>query len=245
MEYIFLRSRDIRSLKGFKSAEFHVPVYRIIHVIDGEGTYDFAGDILPVKAGDIFLASPGYRSIDFPGEQNVRLHIINFTAADYWMEKPYDVFAERGRCYHLLTAVCDDLVHGLERRRENFLEMAIDLFVEQGQLSSVNNRVVFEIAEQIKANPHHKYNVKELALKSGCSLSHFRALFKEETKLSPKAYIKKCKMDYALKLLRDENLRVKEVADILSYNDIHEFSKQFKTVFGKSPIAMSKRRPGE
>ena len=75
----------------------------------------------------------------------------------------------------------------------------------------------------------------ELAEMCGYSESHFRRLFRDVVGVTPKQYIKKTKMEYALYLLRDEKLPVKEVAATLGYNDTFEFSKQFKTVYGVSP----------
>ena len=243
MDFIYLRSQDNRSIKGFRSPSYHVPTHRIVRVVKGDGEYIFPDSTLKVKPGDVFLTSPGVRSIDFPGSQEVHIQVVNFSAPDYWMEKSHVLFHDSDRLLRFLNEIMDDMMVGKEKRRGILVNLAIDLFVECGEVDSGGNRVIQDVAEYILTNPHLNYTVSELAAQSGCSESHFRALFRKEMNMSPKAYIKKCKMDYAVRLMRDENLLVKEVADILGYNDIYEFSKQFKTVFGKPPTKLIKRRP--
>ena len=120
MKYIFLRSRDfIHPNSGLQEERCDVPVHRIIYVQQGQGTYFFNDQILSVKDGDIFIAAPGFRQIDFPGKQTVQLKIINFIAPPQWMTKPYERFHAYGRQRHLLLALIEDLIYGLVRRRDN------------------------------------------------------------------------------------------------------------------------------
>lgn len=241
METIYLRSQDNRSMRGFRSPSYHVPTHRIIRVVKGEGIYEFPNENLSVKSGDIFLTSPGIRAIDFPEDQEVQLQVVNFSAPDYWMEEPVVVFHQEGRLLRLMNEIIEDLIFGSEKRKDSLLNIAVDIFIESGEIKDAGNKVIQDVARSIKNNPHLVYSITELAKSCGCSESHFRAIFRKEMKMSPKAWVKKCKMDYAVRLMRDENLLVKEVADILGYNDIYEFSKQFKTVFGKPPTKLVKR----
>lgn len=50
-------------------------------------------------------------------------------------------------------------------------------------------------------------------------------------------YVKSLRMDYALRLLRDNRMKVEEVAGILSYEYPHHFSAAFKKHFGFIPSA--------
>jgi len=219
-----------------------VPTHRLIRIVKGEGTYTFPDSELKVKAGDVFLTPPGFRTIDFAGDQEVHLQVVNFSAPDYWVEEPFVIFHDKDRLLRLMVEIIEDLIIGSEKRKDALLSIAIDIFIECGEVKDGGNKVVQDVANSIKMNPHLNYAISDLAKSCGCSESHFRAIFRKEMKMSPKAYVKKCKMDYAVRLMRDENLLVKEVADILGYNDIYEFSKQFKTVFGKPPTKLVKRK---
>lgn len=242
MDTIFLRCQDNRSTRGFRSPKYHVPTHRLIRVVKGEGTYTFPDCELEVSEGDIFLTPPGFRTIDFPDDQEVHLQVVNFSAPDYWVEESFVIFHDRERLLRLMVEIMEDLMIGNEKRKDALLSIAIDIFIECGEVKDAGNKVVQDVAHSIKMNPHLNYAISDLAKSCGCSESHFRAIFRKEMKMSPKAYVKKCKMDYAVRLMRDESLLVKEVADILGYNDIYEFSKQFKTVFGKPPTKLVKRK---
>ena len=243
MKYVYLRSQDLQSDNGFAPPIYHVPVYRFLYVLKGKGKITFNDtESYKIGPGDIMLNSPNKREVIFPEGQEVHLYVINFTAPDHWMKRNSIHFKDRGRIYTFLTHVIEDLALGNPRRKEHLLNIAIDLFIESGAISDAGNRLVQDIAFEIRSNPQANYLVSELTKSAGCSESYFRVLFRKEIGMSPKEYIKKCKMDYALKLLRDEKRKVKDVAEILGYNDIYEFSKQFKTIFGKSPSKLVKRK---
>lgn len=245
MQFIYLRSQDNRSLKGFTSPSSHIPTHRIIRIVAGSGRYIFPDGEINLVADDIFLTTPGTRIIEFDSQQEIHLQIINFSAPDHWMEKSHAKYPEEGRKKRLMKEIVEDMIFGSEGRRNTLLNVAIELFAESGRVDDGGNKVIQDIAHYIRQNPHLTYSVSDLAKKCGCSDSHFRAIFRKEMNVSPKLYIKKSKMDYAVRLMRDENMMVKQVADILGYNDIYEFSKQFKTVYGKPPTKLVKRKPAK
>lgn len=83
MDTIYLRSQDNRSTRGFRSPQYHVPTHRLIRVVKGAGEYTFPDGSLEVREGMVFLTPPGTRIIDFPGDQEVHLQVVNFSAPDY------------------------------------------------------------------------------------------------------------------------------------------------------------------
>lgn len=48
------------------------------------------------------------------------------------------------------------------------------------------------------------------------------------------------KIDYAKKYIRENDYNMSQIADILGYESIHYFSRQFKKVTGMSPTEYSK-----
>ena len=112
MSYIYLRSQDIRSENGYSSPEYHVPVYRLMHIREGVGQFCFNDKTIQVKACDFLLNTPGYRSIEFPPGQNVHIHNVTFTAPDHWLNKSTVEFTERGRLYNFLVSIMEDLIIG-------------------------------------------------------------------------------------------------------------------------------------
>ena len=232
----FNGTRDVVSLRGFVSPEFFVGSHRLVWVQSGEGEYLFGDQSRLVKEGDVVMMSPGPRSIHFPEDQQVHLCVISFDAPEDFMAGSHRVFSDRGRRHRLLTEIIDDLRQCPVDRRDALLAVALQLFDEvEAEASEEADPKILEAVRHIDANPHQTLGVAELAGMCGYSDSHFRRLFREAVGTTPKQYIKKTKMAYALNLLREEKLPVREVAATLGYNDTFEFSKQFKTVYGVSP----------
>ena len=67
------------------------------------------------------------------------------------------------------------------------------------------------------------------------STSHYTALFKKKTGLSPIDYFIRLKIHFACQLLTQTDLKIKEIADRIGYDDPYYFSKRFKTIIGVSP----------
>jgi AraC-like DNA-binding protein len=98
-----------------------------------------------------------------------------------------------------------------------------------------------QLTAYIQENLHALESVDELAQKSGYSRSHFSRAFKEQTGLSPQAYIINARVSLAKELLRSTGLLVSEVAIRAGYGDVYMFSRQFKERTGMTPSAYRAR----
>jgi AraC-like DNA-binding protein len=87
----------------------------------------------------------------------------------------------------------------------------------------------------MKNNMHKPLSVEEIAKQFHYSPSHYTAMFKKKTGLSPINYFIRMKIHYACQLLTQRELIIKEIADKIGYEDPYYFSRIFKKVIGKSP----------
>lgn len=78
-------------------------------------------------------------------------------------------------------------------------------------------------------------SIGEAAEKSFMSEVYFRKLFKSEFGISPQKYIINLKIQNAVSLMADGYYSLKEIADMVGYNDYKYFSTQFKRIKGVSP----------
>ena len=79
-------------------------------------------------------------------------------------------------------------------------------------------------------------SVEELAKLCGISVAYFRRLFTEKFGVSPKEYIINRRIDYAKKLLLNEQFTVSEVAEMCGYFEPCHFSREFSKRTGISPV---------
>jgi len=83
-----------------------------------------------------------------------------------------------------------------------------------------------------------KMDVEGLAALVNMSETTFHRCFKQVTACSPVQYLKKVRLTQAKRLLVEENLQVKVVADKVGYESTSQFSREFKRYFGRTPGAI-------
>lgn len=99
---------------------------------------------------------------------------------------------------------------------------------------------VVKLAQHIEDNPALPHT--GLHRRLGLSRVHFGRLFSKHTGLSPRDYVRKCRLDSACRLLADSACSLTEVAREVGYGDLFHFSSHFKRHLGVSP---SRWRRGE
>lgn len=77
--------------------------------------------------------------------------------------------------------------------------------------------------------------ITEIARLLNLSPSRFRHLFKTETGVSLRRYVKLYRLERAKDLLEHTFLRVKEISTAVGINDISHFVRDYKTVYGQTP----------
>ena|ERR1700683_4171106 len=89
---------------------------------------------------------------------------------------------------------------------------------------------------------HRNIPVRELAQLVKLSTGHFIRLFKAETSVSPKHYMRDLRMKQAETMIYGSFLSVKEIAACLGVGDRSHFSRDFKKFHGHAPANCRYRR---
>ena len=86
-----------------------------------------------------------------------------------------------------------------------------------------------------------EYSVQDFADYVNLSVSHISKLFKERTGYAPVEFFIQIKMQKACWYLISTNMKIKEIAHSLNYNDPYYFSRIFSKIIGLSPTEYRKK----
>jgi|SRR5215469_8433471 len=98
-----------------------------------------------------------------------------------------------------------------------------------------NSQRVDKVVNYMIRNLHKPLQASELAASANLSISHFFVLFKQRTSYTPLYYFTRLRILRACQLLESTELRVKEVAAALGYEDPFYFSRVFKSFSTVAP----------
>jgi len=128
-------------------------------------------------------------------------------------------------------------IYGQERAVQMFEGLLLQLHeqcIVQPAISPTDNKVSILI-DEISLTPEAVWDFKRKARLLGISYSHFRLIFRNLSGLPPHQYINRQRMEKAARLLRENQLEIKEIANLVGYDDIFHFSKLFKKHFQIPP----------
>jgi AraC-like DNA-binding protein len=129
-------------------------------------------------------------------------------------------------CYRVLTGSQGDMIRAALTHQDHF-----------GRISKALRRIHSHFADTL--------DVPTLAREAGMSLAVFHAQFKAVTETSPMQYVKTTRLHHARLLMVQNGLNVSAAATRVGYESASQFSREFKRLFGASPIDDVKRLRGD
>lgn len=129
----------------------------------------------------------------------------------------------------IASEIARQFTHELKRSYESLL-------LNEDQQRSHHDEVIIKIQEWLDQNYQADVVISTLAEKFRLSVRSLNRRFKLATNTSPLQYLQGLRIDHAKELLKQSNLAVSEVADMVGYQDASYFTSLFKKVSAVTPI---------
>lgn len=231
--------------------------YDLWVVLDGQGTLDTPRGTYDLGSGDCFILRVGESYVGRHDPQNpltvAHLHFDFYDREGRVCELLDDrlpIFQVRMENLTFFSTLLHRAVEAwlsgetvAQEQAHQWLQTAL-LEVERQNSSTVYTglelaqyRRVNEICETITRAPGKTHQVAELAKNSFYSPDHFSRIFKRFKGLTPRAFIINTRVEAAKSLLLTSSLSISRIAEILGYNDVYFFSRQFREKTSRSPSA--------
>lgn len=144
---------------------------------------------------------------------------------------------------------------GGEQLIKNYLEIfLINLLREQTETEQGNatflpwkelsTKPIDDITAVLRANLYTSLSIDEICRKTAYSKAYLFRIFKAKTGKTIMNYYLELKISEAKKLLRENELSVREISEKLAFSAPDYFTKTFKRVTGLTPLAYKKRSAG-
>lgn len=95
---------------------------------------------------------------------------------------------------------------------------------------------IARVLRHIHADPSRDFTMESLARQAGMSVSTFHHTFKQMTASSPLQYVKRIRLDRALRLMAHDGNNASSAAAMVGYESASQFSREFKRLYGTSPV---------
>lgn len=141
--------------------------------------------------------------------------------------------------YFLLVSAVKESIHhsrGYTELKEALYQSADEIITAMGSGKSVKYEKIIQTCKDY-INEHYMEDLSLVALteKYGFNANYFGGLFKSNTNMTFSEYLLSVRMKHAQELLKNNNLRIYEIAEKTGYRDVKYFIRVFKRTYGMAP----------
>ena len=238
---LFLTNRNLQDLNPLVAGEeacapghrFGPAVrgYTLLHyVLSGKGTFHARGEVYPVEAGQVFLIRPG--------------EVTTYTADSEtpWHYRWIGFDGQLSQAFSRLPPVFDCPERFFPAKESEFLLAAslMELYDHLFSEEKSGNPHVRRVENYIRASYMLPIRVDAIAKELCLDRRYLARLFKTHTGRTLQEFLIQVRLEAAMEHLR-RGTSVKETAALVGYEDVANFSKMFKRVYGLAPGFVHKK----
>lgn len=179
--------------------------------------------------------------------QLAKLHLFRFHSPQFLVSKEHLKFKDEDRIKSTIKLLnrIDDLpsLNETERKTHLFFDIINQYILENectAEKIDKSDALMYETVLKLQSRLYENLPFTEYAKESGLSYAQFFRRFKAYTGLTPSEYVNALRMKKAKKLLIESSLQIKEISDILGFENEYYFSNFFKKHLKVSPSAYRK-----
>jgi AraC-like DNA-binding protein len=251
----------VTSIGYFPKAAFH---YRhrvngcedniLIYCLRGKGWYIINDTRFEVSANEYFIIPAITHEMIYGADEEDpwTIYWVHFTGRDMnvfnhsfnikWLDGPHQILLnEKG--LQLWENMYNTLEMGYSKQNLAYINMCLYYFVatflfpdkhlnekKQDEKDLINDTVLY-----MRDNLKEQLTVQDFASRNNFSVPHFSSLFQKATGMPPIEYFIHLKLQKACLLLYSTDIRIKNVAVAIGYEDPYYFSRLFKKYMNVSP----------
>ncbi|SFH51051.1 helix-turn-helix domain-containing protein [Pisciglobus halotolerans] len=237
-------------------------------ILDGTTDYVIENQVYHLEKQSILLLNPGVHHYEYTTapSKNTQIHIglRNF----HFERFPKDVLPLESTIIHLqqyetdFFAVCNEMVRERYEARPGYelllkamvLKLLVYLLRDEAAVPLQNSQLLLSTEDQekqqlvaeakfyIETRYMEDVSLNQMAQDLYTSPATLSRLFKDQLGDTPINYLIRFRLDKAKQMIEnDRNISMKEVSQLIGYEDPFYFSKLFKKYFGLSPSLFAKQ----
>lgn len=246
----------------FRTREKGSKQHILIYCEEGEGWYMINNQRMRVRKNQFFILSAGTRHTYAASETNPwSIYWLHFAGEQSHLFEA--IFNNTFEIEDSSTARFKDRIQLFEEIYQN-LEMGYSIenlqyttlslwhylgsyryipqFREINKAKSIN--VIQQAINYMKTNIEKRLTLEMIAKEVSYSTSHFSMVFTQKTSFTPLDYFNHLKIQIACQYLDFSDLKIKEIAIKLGFNDQYYFSKVFTKYMSCSPSEYKAKKKG-
>lgn len=217
-------------------------------ITEGEGVYREKNRTgIKTLPGDIYISRPGVDytiSVKQGNIQKRKTILMNCSPlltllcnSGALADKSVIHTKDPARFLHILSEIRLLVVKGSPHLHEELSTLAYSFIHEMiVQTAPADVKEGFEmIARELEQNPDKDFSLESLAEKYNTSTRTLNRLFHQHFQCSPHEFILHVRMTTAARLLQDNILPIKTIAEACGYKNLSFFAKSFRNFYGKTP----------
>ncbi|HKL99609.1 MAG TPA: AraC family transcriptional regulator [Mobilitalea sp.] len=239
-------------------------------ILSGKGKYLVEGIEYEVEAGDLVICNPGVKHTHVVTNQKeptiefisgfTDFHFKNMSANSIELKDSICILHTTAGLKQELTMHCYSMIAEKESShvgkyfmfKTHLMQMLLLIMREIVDENSVTqkscnfesynkNYAVNRIINYLNENYDQKISLDQIAHNMYLSPVYISKIFKEETGESPINYLIKIRLEKARAILfNGTGGSIKNIANLVGYDDVYHFSKLFKKYYGISPLYYKK-----